>query len=215
MCWVRNLRRLIFAVLLLIPTWAYAGDSNVATVQALGKAWLNGVPIPRMSAVFPGDEIQTKTDLADIDAFGSKVLVLSDSLVTYQSSAVDVERGGISVATSKGVAARLGNLIIRPATADWTEFQVVEISGQARIRATKGELALLDENGTSSLGAGQETTREVKRKRKKRAAGAPPTATASVLDSKLAIILGGVAIGAIVLPYVILPDDDPISPDGP
>jgi hypothetical protein len=215
MCWLRTLRKRMFPLVLLIPTWAYGADSNVATVQALGKAWLNGVPIPRMSALFQGDEIQTRTDLADIDAFGSKVLVLTDSLVTYQSSAVDVERGGISVATSKGVAARLGDLVIRPATADWTEFQVVEINGEARIRATKGELALVDENGTSSLSAGQETTREVKHKRKKRAAGAPPTATGSVLDSKLALILGGTTIAGIVIPYVILQDDDPISPDGP
>jgi hypothetical protein len=214
MCCLRTVRKL-FPVLLLASLSAFASDSNFATVQALGKAWLNGVPIPRMSAVFPGDEIQTKTDLADIDAFGSKVLVLTDSLVTYQSSAVDVERGGISVATSKGVAARLGNLTIRPATADWTEFQVVEINGQARIRATKGELALVDENGTSSLSAGQETTREVKQKRKKRAAGAPPTATGSILDSKLALILGGAIIGGISIPYVILPDDDPISPNAP
>ncbi len=205
----------VWGVILLFA-WAsaFAADTNVATVQAMREAWLNGVPIPRMSAVFPGDEIQTKTEYADIDAFGSKILVLKDSLVTYEGSDVELEQGGVSVTTSKGVAAVIGDLTVRPANAEWTEFQVVEANGLARIIATKGDLALVDEKGTTSLAAGQETTREIKRKRRRRAAGALPAGEGSILNSKAAMIGGLAAVGG-VTGWVLTRGDDPVSPDVP
>ena len=210
-------RGVLCALVLLMISSAYcfATDETYATVQAMGQAWLNGAQIPRVSAIFPGDEIQTKTDLANIDAFGSKVLILTDSLVTYQQNAMEVERGGISVATSKGVAAQLGNLVIRPTGLVWTEFRVVEANGLAHIQASQGELALVDENGTTNLAPGEETTREVKQKHRKRSAGAPPSGIGSVMDSKTALVVGGAVIGGVLMPWVVLPDDDPISPDKP
>ncbi len=51
-----------------------------------GAVWLNGKPLPRSSAVFPGDLIQTQPEsLATLDASGSGVIVLPDSLVKFES----------------------------------------------------------------------------------------------------------------------------------
>jgi hypothetical protein len=83
------------------------------------------------------------------------------------------------------------------------------------VTATKGDLLVADESGSSTLNAGQETTREVpQKKRKKRAAGAIPAAQRSIMDSRAAIIVGGVAAGAVTT-WVLCRSDDPISPDTP
>lgn len=193
---------------------ANATDSDVAVVQA-HTAWLNGAPIPRVSAIFPGDMVQTKAELADIAAFGSKVLIGKESLVTYRSNAVELERGGVSITTSKALAAQIGSLTIRPAAAEWTEFQVTNSDGGVHIVATKGDLLLADEKGTSTLSAGQETTREVAaHKRKKRSAGAPPAAQGSVMDSKAAVLAGGAIAGGVTV-WVLCQPEDPVSPDTP
>lgn len=208
-------RRCRWAVLMVFASLAaYASDSDVAVVQA-HAAWLNGTPIPRVSAIFPGDIVQTKAEFADIDAFGSKVLIGKESLVTYRSNAVELERGGVSVTTSKALAAQIGGLTIRPAAAEWTEFQVTNSDGAVHIVAGKGDLLLADEKGTSTLGAGQETTREVStHKSKKRSAGAVPAAQGSVMDSKAAVLAGGAIIGGVTV-WVLCQPEDPISPDTP
>ena len=193
---------------------ASATDSNVAVVQTSSSAWLNGALIPRVSAIFPGDIVQTKTDPADIDAFGSKILVLQDSVLTYQSNGVELDRGTVSVGTSKAFATQIANLTVRPAAASWSEFQVSDHDNAVHIVALKGDLVLVDESGTTTLNAGQETTREVHAKKKKRAAGAPPQGVGSVMDSKAALFVGAVAIG-VPIGWVLFQGDDPISPDKP
>jgi hypothetical protein len=55
-----------------------------------------------VSAIFSGDLVQTTKDsVANINATGSTVLVLNDSLVQYEGSKVKLEHGGISVSTSE------------------------------------------------------------------------------------------------------------------
>ncbi len=210
------LRKLRFAMALVlaVPLGAYA-ENEVAVVQASRTAWLNGTQIPQLSAIFPGDIVQTQSDLADIDAFGSKVRIWKDSLLTYRSNAVELERGAVSVITSNGLVTQIEGLTVRPAALSWTEFQVTNSDGAVRVTATKGDLLVADESGSSTLNAGQETTREVaQKKRKKRAAGAIPAAKRSIMDSTTAIIVGGVAAGTVTT-WVLCRSDDPISPDTP
>jgi hypothetical protein len=210
------LRKLRFAVvlMLLIPFVAHA-ESDIAVVQASRMAWLNGTVIPQLSAIFPGDIIQTRTDLADIDAFGSKVRIWKDSLLTYRTNAVELERGGISVITSKAMGTQIEGLTVRPAAMAWTEFQVTNSDGAVHIVAVRGDLLVADDSGTTTVNAGQETTREVpKKKSKRRSAGAPPAGQGSVMDSKAAIIGAGIVAGGVTT-WVLCRSDDPISPDTP
>jgi hypothetical protein len=202
------------ALALLMPRMADA-ENDVAVVEASRTAWLNGTVIPQLSAIFPGDIVQTKADLADIDAFGSKVRIWKDSLLTYRTNAVELERGSVSVITSKAMGTQIEGLSVRPAALAWTEFQVTNSDGAVRIVATRGDLLVADERGTTTLNAGQETTREAPRKKsKKRSAGAVPAGQGSVMDSKAAIVVGGATIGAVTT-WVLCHSDDPISPDTP
>ncbi len=218
-------RRTVSCVLLLIvPASLFAADTGAAMLYTDGAAWLNGAHVPKSSAIFAGDLVQTRSDsAANIHAPGSSITVLGDSLVQFEGSSLKVEHGGVSVSTSKGVATTAGDVRVAPASNAWTEFNVTDIDGTVRIAARKGDLTITDGSGTVTLAQGQETTRDEqsdqskdkdKKKDKKRAAGAAPAAGGGVLNSTTAIVIGAAAVGGITA-WVLLRSDNPVSPAAP
>ena len=224
--WLKILSSMLAVV---FTTALFAADQPAAIVYSHGAAMLNGSSIARSSAIFSGDLVQTSRDsAANINASGSIVLILNDSLVQYEGSAVKLEHGGIAVSTSKSLATRVGNLTVSPASNVWTEFEVRDVDGQVQIAARKGDLAIGDETGTSTLPQGQQTTRDQsqsqddsqaqsdnnnKKKKKRRAAADGPAAAATggLLDSPWAIGIGGGAIlGATV--WTLVQSQQPASP---
>src|ERR1039457_2913557 len=165
-------------MVVIFPAALFAADQPAAMLYTHGTALLNGDNIVRSSAIFSGDLVQTSANsAANINASGSIVLVLNDSLVKYQGNAVELEHGGITISTSKLLTTRAGDVTVSPATSVWTEFQVRDVDGTVQIAARKGDLTISDDTGTSKLTQGQETTRdesqeENKKKKKRRATGA-------------------------------------------
>jgi hypothetical protein len=216
---IRSVRAILSCVLMFVlPASMFAADASAAMLYTNGTAWINGGNVPKSSAIFSGDLVQTKADsIANIKAPGMNVLVSSDSLIQYQGDAVKLEHGGMNVGTSKSMAARIGDLRVVPASVSWTEFEVRDTDGAVKIIARKGDLTLIDANGTTTLPQGQETTRDEsqeKNKKKRRAAGAIPAAGGGVLDSPIAM---GVAAGAVtgLTVWVLLQGDEPLSPKDP
>ncbi len=216
-------RRMVGCLLLLIvPASLFAADNGAAMLYADGAAWLNGSHVPKSSAIFAGDLVQTRSDsAASIHAAGSSITVFGDSLVQFEGTSLKVEHGGVSVSTSKGVFTTAGDVRVSPASDAWTEFNVTDTDGIVRIAARKGDLTITDDSGTVTLAQGQETTRDEqsdsndkKKKDKKRAAGAAPAAGGGVLDSKAAIIVGSAAIAGVTA-WVLLRSDNPVSPAAP
>lgn len=190
-----------------------------------GAAWLNGGHVPKSSAIFAGDLVQTGSDsAADIHAPGSSITVLGESLVEFEGSALKIEHGGVSVATSKSVATIAGDVRVAPASNAWTEFNVTDTDGTVRIAARKGDLTITDDNGTTTLAQGQETTRDEqssqstdqdkKKKKKKAVAGAAPAAGGGVLNSSVAIGVGAAAVAGVTT-WVLLQSSNPVSPSTP
>jgi hypothetical protein len=194
-----------------------AADSASAMLYTSGPAWLNGTEVPRSAAVFAGDLVQTKADSsASINAAGSSVMVLSDSLVKFQGPTVEIEHGAVRVATSNGLATQAGEVTVKPAGNTWTEFQVTDVDGQVQIAASKGDLTIQDQQGTTTLSQGQQTTKDdtsqpEKKKHKKRGAGAATAAGGGILSSTAAIYTGAAIVGAVTI-WVILQGDEPTSP---
>jgi hypothetical protein len=216
-------RRMVSCVLLLIvPASLFAADTGAAMLYADGAAWLNGSHVPKSSAIFAGDLVQTRSDsAANIHAPGSSITVLGDSLVQFEGTSLKVEHGGVSVSTSKGIATTAGDVRVAPVSNAWTEFNVTDIDGTVRIAARKGDLTITDDNGTVTLAQGQETTRDEqsdqsrdKKKDKKRGVGAAPAAGGGVLNSTIAIGVGAAAVGGITA-WVLLHSDNPVSPATP
>src|ERR1700758_2813452 len=184
------------------PVAVFAADQPAAMLYSHGSAMLNGSNIPRSSAIFSGDLVQTNKDsVANINATGSTVLVLNDSLVQYEGESVSLEHGGVTVSTSKSLATRAGAVTVTPAAGVLTEFEVRDVDGKVQIMARKGELTVSDGSGTTTLAQGQETTRDEEsekdrnKKKKPARAGTTPAAVGGVLDSPVAI---GIGTGAIV-----------------
>ena len=207
-------------MVVILPVALFAADRPAAMLYSHGTALLNGHSIARSSAIFFGDLVQTNADsAANINASGSIVLVLNDSLVQYQDEAVKLEHGGISVSTSKLLATRAGDITVSPAASVWTEFEVRDVDGKVHIAARKGDLTISDETGTTTLAQGEQTTREdsdsekdkKKKKRRKAAAAAPAAAEGGVFNSPIAVGIGGAVIlgGAV---WVLVQGDDPASP---
>jgi hypothetical protein len=208
-------------LLLIVPASLFAADAGAAMLYANGAAWLNGAHVPASSAIFTGDLVQTRSDsAANIHAPGSSITVLGDSLVQFEGASLKVEHGGVSVSTSKGLATTAGDVRVAPASSAWTEFNVTDVDGTVRIAARKGDLMVTDDNGTVTLPQGQETTRDEssdqsdKKKNKKRAAGAAPAAGGGVLSTPIAIGVGAAAIGGVTA-WVLLRNDNPVSPSKP
>jgi len=209
-------------LILIVPASMFAADSGSAMLYARGTAWLNGGSVPKTSAVFPGDLVQTKPDsVANINAAGSNVIILSDSLVKFEGTAVSIEHGSVTVATSKGMTTRAGDVTVSPTSNALTEFDVSDLNGTIQIVARKGDLSVSDGSQTSTLAQGEQTTRDDSqsdqdRKKKKRRGGgaAPPAAGGGILDSPVAIGVGAAAVGGLIT-WVLLQDDEPASPSKP
>jgi len=214
---IRN--ALCWMMIAVFPLSLMATDSGAAMLYARGSAWINGSTVPRSSAIFPGDMVQTQADsMANINATGSNVMILSDSLVKFEGDAVSLEHGGVSIATSKGMMTRAGEVTVAPASTAWTEFEVTDVNGTVQIAAHIGDVSISDGSGTSStLPQGEETTRDesqTQQKDKRRGGAAAPAATRGILDTTYAKWLGVGAVSGLLI-WVLLQGDEPLSPSGP
>jgi hypothetical protein len=219
---IRSLYLKILSCMMVVifPTALFAADQPAAMLYSHGTALLNGDSIARSSAIFSGDLVQTNADsAANINAAGSIVLVLNDSLVQYEGSTVKLEHGGVTISTSKSMATRAGDVTVSPAASVWTEFEVRDVDGTVQIAARKGDLTISDDTGTTTLAQGQQTTRDdsqsqnddKKKKKKRRAAGAIPAAKGGILDSPVAIGIGAGAIAGGTA-WILIRGDEPVSP---
>jgi hypothetical protein len=215
-------------LLMIVPASLFGADSGAAMLYADGAAWLNGSHVPKSSAIFAGDLLQTRSDsAANIHAPGSSITVLGDSLVQFEGASLKLEHGGVSVSTSKGVATSAGDVRVAPATSQWTEFNVTDTDGTVRIAARKGDVIVTDDSGTVTLAQGQETTRDEQsdqsnqnqtdnkdKKNKKRAVGAAPAASGGILNSPIAVGVGAAAVVGVTT-WVLLQSSSPVSPSNP
>ena len=197
-----------------------AGETASAMLYTNGAAWLNGSEVPKSAAVFSGDMLQTRPDsTANIQSNGSSVMVLADSLVKFEGPAVELEHGAVRVTTSRGLEARAGDVVVKPATNSWTEFQVKDVDGRVQIAANKGDLTVQDDKGTTTVTQGQQTTRDdtadtEKKKKKRRKPGAAPAAGGGIMSSA-PVVYGGLGVAAGVGIWLLVDKEPPVSPACP
>lgn len=197
-----------------------AGETASAMLYTNGSAWLNGSEVPKSSAVFSGDMLQTRPDsTASIQSNGSNVMVLADSLVKFEGPAVELEHGAVRITTSRGLAARAGDVTVKPAANSWTEFQVTDVDGRVQIAANKGDVTVQDDKGTTTVTQGQQTTRDdttdtEKKKKKRRRSGAAPAAGGGIMSSQPVVYGGLAAVGGAAI-WIWTRSEPPVSPSCP
>jgi hypothetical protein len=212
-----HLKVLSFMMAIVFPVALLAADQPAAMLFSHGNALLNGSSISRSSAIFSGDLVQTSADsVANINATGSSVLILNESLVQFEGSSLKLEHGGVTISTSKLLSTRAGSVTVSPVSSVWTEFDVRDVDGKVQIAARKGDLTIKDETGSTTLAQGQQTTRDdsgqAGERKNRRVAAAVVPAWGAVLDNPIAVGIGaGLVIGGTV--WVLAQGDDPVSPD--
>jgi hypothetical protein len=202
-CWV---------MIAITPAAVVAVDSDPAMLYGRGPVWLNGKPLPRTSAVFPGDLIQTQPEsLATLDTSGSGVIVLPDSLVKFEANAVSLEHGSVSVATSHGMVALAREVTVTPASDKWTEFEVADVNGTIQVVASKGAVNVNCGKGTATLSEGEETTRDQSgncNKKNRRKGAAPIPGHGGILTDPY-VQAGGLIVGGVVVCLLLCTSSKP------
>jgi hypothetical protein len=198
-----------------------AGETASAMLYTNGAAWLNGSEVPKSAAVFSGDMLQTRPDsTASIQSNGSSVMVLADSLVKFEGPAVELEHGAVRVTTSRGLAARAGDVTVKPVANTWTEFQVTDVDGRVQIAANKGDLTVQDDKGTTTVAQGEQTTRddttnpEKKKRHRRKGTGAATAAGGGIMSSTPVVYGGLAAVGGAAI-WIWTRSEPPVSPACP
>lgn len=170
---------LCWMLIALTPASLLAADADPGGAMLYGRGkeavLLNGKPLPRSSAVFPGDLIQTPPEsVATLDAPGSGIVVYPDSMVKFEQNSVSLQHGSVSVATSKRMVATARAVTVTPSSDAWTEFEVADANGSLRVVASKGSIEVNCAKGSASLSEGDEMTGDAAGNcnKKKRKAGA-------------------------------------------
>ena len=154
--WVKYLA---WVLVVLFPASVVMADAMSAMLNAAGNVTVNGNPIERAMAVFPGDKVQTGANsIATLTSEGSSVTVPANSSLVFSKSFVNVLCGTALVTTSRGLPVRVSKLLVQPARGAQGRFQVTQNEGQLQITAREGTLAIDNGATTSSLQAGRMLT---------------------------------------------------------
>lgn len=182
------------------PT-ALLADSGGAMLYGKGPVLLNGKLLPRSSAIFPGDLVQTQSEsIATLDASGSGVTVLPDSLIKFEANAVSLQHGSVSVGTSRGMVATLRDVTVTPASEKWTEYELADTNGMVRIFANKSDVNVNCGKSVTTLLEGEEAIPDGSGKCKKKrgmGGGAPMPGHGGILTNPY-VAVGGLVSGGLL-----------------
>ena len=220
-------RKLVCVMIIaVLPSSLTAQDSSAAMLHSTGQVWINGSSAPASSALFPDDIVQTQGDgIAKIDANGSTVNVLQETLVQFEGDELYLEHGSLQLSTSRGMRVRVGCLTVIPVTSEWTQYDVTNVDGKVTVVEHKRDSRIEYRPGNSQqkrkaaptesviVHEGEQKTRE---ENCALAAKAPSyvNAKGAILNSVWAKGAGLAAIGVLTC-WALCRGDEPISPDHP
>jgi hypothetical protein len=213
-------KMITWGLILLTPGWLMAQEGGSALLYGTGSVYLNGSQLTNSSAVTSGDVIQTKENgAANLSAPGSSVVIESNTIARVQSGGLALDRGGVSVATGKGMSVFARDFKVAPATGAWTEFYVTRASGAIQIVARKNAVTVSCGPNTSTIKEGQQISRDDAADcgiAQKNGGGAPPAARGPIITSSRAGY-AALGVGGALLGWALAQGDDPetVSPSVP
>jgi hypothetical protein len=196
-----------WTLIALTPASVLAADPGAAMLYGRGPVWLNDKPLPNSSAIFPGDLIKTQAEsIATLDASGSGVTVLPDSLIKFGGNVVTLEHGSVNVATSAGMVAIAGTVTVTPSANALTEFEVEDNDGVVQVFGSKGTVNVNCGKGTANLSEGEQASPDgsgnCNKKKRRKGGGAPFPQGGGILTNPY--VLGGAAVTTGVVVCLLL-----------
>ena len=211
----------------ILPVSLHAQDVSGAILHTTGSVLLNTTPAPPSAALFGSSHIETQQNsAARISSSGSTADIGPETIVDYENSELSLNHGSVSVNTTIGWKVRIGCRLFTPASeSQWTQYEVVDVSGKIMVSALKGDL-YLDSRQSSSHPAkhGATSTRITIHVGEKRSFsercdegtnGVEPPAHFAWLDTPEARIGGGALIGAAICWALCFNGPNPASPSKP
>ena len=187
--WQRQVKSIILVVS--FSCASLGAESSIkagAVLRASGNVEVNGAVTHNITTLFPGDLVKTNDDsVANIIAGGSSVLVMPNASVKFTGHDVEISEGGVSVATSEGMAVIASGLTITPAAQKAAKFEVADTEDSVVVAAREGNLTVDDGQQTSTVPEGQESTRE----KKKKGGAAPAAGGTHAISGKTVGIIAG------------------------
>jgi hypothetical protein len=150
---------LSWVLVFVFPASIVMADATSAMLNSTGNVTVNGAPVDRATAVFPGDQVQTGANsLATLTSAGSSVVLPGNSRMVFSRSLVNVLCGTAVITTQRGLGVKVGKVVVQPARGVESRFQVTQNEGELQIIAKEGTLAVDNGSTTTSLMAGRMLT---------------------------------------------------------
>jgi hypothetical protein len=210
------------AFVLILPVSSMPQESSRAMLHSDSSVLLNGSPTTSSSALFPNDVVETpKGVAAKIDAQGSTATILPDTRLQFEGDEIFLEHGGLQIKTDRQMRVRVNCMTVVPVSAEWTEFDVSDISGQMTVAANQKDVKIHYPANAAKVSkrssAADVIIHESEKTTRDEHCGVPgQTETPGkvpFLDTIWAKIAGGGLIAATC--YIICRSGEPISPDKP
>lgn len=135
----------------LFPLSMMAESGAMATPS--GNVNLNGAALSRPAAVLAGDRIDTRDGTLSMTMAGSSVQVTPKSSVVFAPDQLQIESGGVRIATSSRLGSHIRNLSVRPTTEAKSVYTLGERQGKILIAALEGPLTVSDAHGRILIAA--------------------------------------------------------------
>ena len=161
-----------------------------AIMHAHGNVQLNGASTPELPwpyfRAMPCRLRRTPSQTSSRKALRSWSCPVPGREVS-RAKPLDLDHGDVVVSTSKGLALKADEVTIAPAMGEQAKFEVAENQDTVVIAARKGDLTVTDDQGTSTVQEGEQTTKN----RRKKAGGAVPAASGAPIVGQDGCYFGG------------------------
>jgi hypothetical protein len=119
-----------------------------AILHTQGGVWVNGYEARDSSAIFAGDEIETKSGATgNLVIDGSTILIAPESVGKFQADIFELDHGSVSVGTTKSYKVRVRCIRVIPAVNEWTQYVVTDLTGSVHVEAHKLDVNVEHEHG--------------------------------------------------------------------
>lgn len=134
-----------------------SAQTGGAMLYANGNVKVNGQTAGDSTSVFSGDRVDvTEASAGSINRSGSSVVVSPNSSIQYDPALVEVIQGSARVSTSKGMSARVGQILVSPKDTE-AKFDVVRADNKVVVVSRKGALTVQDGDHTVVVQSGSST----------------------------------------------------------
>lgn len=204
-------RIVAWIMVLALPSSMVMADVASAMLNATGTVTVNGNPVSRSTAVFPGDRIQTAANgFATLTAEGSSVVMSKNSSLILYERQVDVGCGGAVINTMKGMSARAGNLLITPSSPN-AKFEINQANGKLQVLTREGSVVVNNGGAITAVAAGNLFNAPASAcMAAPSAQRAPPPGGAAAGDTLLFLLAAGAVAGTVL--YFVLRDTSEVVP---